>query len=431
VTTAFPGRPPATTGPTARVSAVAVAFIANGLGAPSFLPRLPARQEDLGLSDAALGTVLLGLAAGALLASPVAGRAAGRFGSRPVVVSAAIALGASLWTAGAAPHPAVLFLAFLVIGAADASLDVAMNLNGAAYERTTGRLVMNRLHGAWSLGALAGGGLAAGAAAAGVALTWQLAVVGAGLALAVVATRHGLVRGDAGASTPALAEAEVAATGHGDLACAPSAEPGDATRAERPPTPVEPPSRSSLRGRAMLTLVAATVAAALLEGGPYDWSAIRLERLGVGPGIAALGFAAFVTGMLVARLVGDHLAHRFGRRETLRGGMVLVAIGLGAGALADSAIVFGLGLLVAGAGVSGLFPLVFSAGANTPGVAAGAGAAVVSLSARAGFLIEPLLMGVLGDTVGLRWAFLVLAGLALAMAAAARHVVPSSLADGG
>ena len=98
---------------TPRVSAVAVAFVANGLGGPSFLPRLPERQAALGLSDVGLGLVLVGMALGALVASPFAGRVVGRTGSRPVVVVAATTLGASLWTAGAAPRPVVLVVAIL------------------------------------------------------------------------------------------------------------------------------------------------------------------------------------------------------------------------------------------------------------------------------------------------------------------------------
>jgi MFS family permease len=419
-------RVPAAARSPARVSAVAVAFVANGFGGPSFLPRLPARQADLGLSDAGLGAVLLGMAAGAVVASPIAGRAVGRFGSRPTVVGAAVALGASLWMAGAAPQPVLLFLALAVIGAADASLDIAMNANGAAYERGTGRSVMHRLHAAWSFGALAAGGLAAAAAAAGISLTWQLAAVGVFIAGSVVATRAGLVGGDttAGAaadvSADAGAQAEAMGTGHGDLAF-PTGRTTDQPHAV--PDDVAP-AQWSPRAAAMLVLGTAAVAAAILEGAPYDWSAIRLERLGVGPGTAALGFAAFVAGMLAARLAGDHLTDRFGRRATLRGGMLLAAAGLGIGSLADTPVAFALGLVVAGMGVSGMFPLVFSAGANTPGVAPGPGTAAVSLGARLGFLIEPPLMGVLSQTVGLRWAFLVVAGLALAVGAAAGRIVP-------
>lgn len=440
---------------TPRLSAVAAAFVANGLGGPSFLPRLPERQASLGLSDAGLGLVLVGMALGALAASPLAGRAVGRIGSRPVLVVAALALGVSLWTAGAAPEPVVLFAALAVIGAADASMDIAMNANGAAYERRTGRSVLHRLHGAWSLGALAGAGLAAACAGLGVALTWQLAAVGVAIAAGVAATRAGLVADDADDTVAIAIPVDVAVAGGGPGTAAAVGD-GSGPADGQPTTPgterpddrapavpggddataaASPDGREGARAerwtgvRRRLTgplviLAAATVGGAVIEGAPADWSAIRLERLGAGHGAAALGFAAFMAGMLAGRTVGDHLTDRFGGRAVLRGGMALVAAGLLAGVAVDQPAVFALGLVLAGVGASGFFPLAFSAAGNTPGVPPGAGAATVSLAARIGFLAEPLAMGALADLLGLRWAFLVIAGLAVAISAAAGRIVP-------
>jgi MFS family permease len=393
---------------TARVTAVAVAFVANGLGGPSFLPRLPERQASLGLSDVGLGLVLAGMAVGALAASPFAGRLVGRTGSRPVVVVAAVVLAVSLWTAGAAPQPVLLFLALVVIGAADATMDIAINANGAAYERRSGRSVLHRLHGAWSLGALAGAGVAAAAATLGVSLTWQLMAVGAAIAGGVLATRSGLVGGDAGDT----------ADGHRAASAEPSVSPttGDAAgRRVRPGRRVLGP---------LVVLGAATIGGAVVEGAPADWSAIRLERLGTGPGAAALGFAAFMAGMLAGRAVGDHATDRLGGSAVLRGGMGLVAAGLFAGALVDHPAAFGAGLVVAGVGASGFFPLAFSAAGNTAGVPPGVGAATVSLTARLGFLVEPLIMGAVAELVGLQWAFAAVAAVALGLAAAASRIIP-------
>ncbi len=439
----------------ARASAVAVVFVANGLGGPSFLPRLPQRQADLGLSDAGLGLVLVGMAAGALAASPLAGRAVGRVGSRPVVVAAALALAASLWIAGAAPEPVVLFLALAFIGAADATMDIAMNANGAAYERRAGGSLMHRLHGAWSLGALAGAGLAAAAAGAGVSLTWQLAAVGLVIAAGVLISRGRLVRGDAEDSIPApgvdgIDDADDLASFSADTVnqrrqnhggpIADASHPdvgGDRAGDTATPGPAGA-RREASAGRLapgrlgpLVVLGAATVGGAIVEGAPADWSAIRLERLGTGPGVAALGFAALMVGMLAGRLVGDRLTDRFGGASVLRGGMALVAAGLLCGALVDQPAAFALGLVVTGLGASGFFPLAFSAAGNTPGVAPGAGAATVSLAARLGFLVEPLVMGALAELVGLRWAFVVVAGVALVLAAGAARIVPPSarLAD--
>jgi MFS family permease len=404
---------------TGRATAVAVVFVANGLGLPSFLPRLPERQSDLALSDAGLGLVLLGAAAGALAASPLAGRAVGRLGSRPVVLVASLTLAGSLWSAGAAPTPLLLFLALAVIGASDASMDIAMNANGAAYERAAGGSVMHRLHAAWSLGALAGAGVAAAAAGAGVALAWQLAALGVVIAACVAASLSGLVVGDRQAARPA---ADAAVRPHRG----PAGPAVPAAAADHDPSPAGRPGRRRARrvARPLVMLALATVGGAIIEGAPSDWSAIRLDRLGQGPGVAALGFAAFLAGMLAGRLVGDPLTDRFGGAAVLRGGMSLVAVGLIAGALLDHPAVFAAGMVLTGAGASGLFPLAFSAAGSTPGVAPGAGAAAVSLAARLGFLIEPLVMGALSELVGLRWAFVAVAAVALSLAAAARLIVP-------
>jgi Major Facilitator Superfamily len=381
-----------------RAGAVAAAFVVNGLGGPSFLPRLPERQAALGLSDAGLGVVLVGMAAGALVASPVAGRLIGTLGSRPVVVASALALGASLWTAGAAPTALTLALALALIGASDAAMDTAMNANAAAYEGRTGRSIMHRLHGAWSIGALTAAGVAALAAAARVSLTAQLAAIGLVLAGTVLVARPGLVPGRSARVAAAASDS--------------AGSPADGARARW----VGP----------LLVLGVLTVGGAIVEGAPTDWSAVRLERLGTGPGTAALGVAAFMAGMFAGRVAGDHLTDRYGGAIVLRGGMTMVAAGLGLGVAVDRPAAFAAGLVLAGAGASAFFPLAFSAAARLPGVAPGAGAATVSLAARLGFLAEPLVVGALAEAVGLRWAFLFVACVAAALAAAAPRIVPPS-----
>jgi len=379
-----------------RAGAVAAAFVVNGLGGPSFQPRLPERQAALGLSDAGLGLVLVGFAAGALVASPVAGRLIGKLGSRPVVIASAVALGASLWTAGAAPTPLALGLALALIGASDAAMDTAMNANAAAYEGGTGRSIMHRLHGAWSVGALAAAGVAALAAALRIPLTLQLGVTGLVLTATVLVARPGLVPG----LSPVPPEE--------------GSEPSPGSSGRR------------LWARALVVLGVMTVGGAIVEGAPTDWSALRLERLGTGPGTAALGVAAFMAGMFAGRAIGDHLTDRYGGAAVLRLGMILVAAGLGLGVAVDQPVAFAAGLVLAGAGASAFFPLAFSTAARLPGVAPGAGAATVSLAARLGFLAEPLVIGALAEAIGLRWAFLFVAAVALALAVAASRIVPAS-----
>jgi MFS family permease len=398
---------------------VAAAFVANGLGGPSFLARLPERQADLGVSDATLGLTLVGMAAGAMVVSPAVGRWVSRVGSRRVLLAASVGLGASLWTAGAAPSALSLFLALALVGAADAAMDISMNANGAAFEDWSRRSVMHRLHGAWSLGALAGAGIAAASAAAGLPLTAHLAGMGALIAAGVVIAGSGLVRDDAVAPAHGIAR---------PLPRPPS--PDARERAGADPAPGSAPAAGRRlrvrRVRPIVVLAAATVAGAVIEGGPSDWSAVQLERLGVATGVSALAYAAFMAGMVVGRFSGDRLTDRFGGATVLRGGMLLLAAGVLGGVVSAHPAAFAIGLVLAGLGAAAFFPLAFSAAARTPGVSPGSGAATVSLAARLGFLVEPVLIGAVAQLVGLRWAFGMVAALALALAAAARVVIPEA-----
>ena len=72
------------------------------------------------------------------------------------------------------------------MSAADGIVDVAMNLQGSWLSARRHAPVMNRLHGLWSLGAMAGGVVAAQAAALGVSLEVHLVTVAVLLATAVV-----------------------------------------------------------------------------------------------------------------------------------------------------------------------------------------------------------------------------------------------------
>jgi hypothetical protein len=326
-----------------------------------------------------------------------------RAGSRPVLLVAACGLGASLWTVGAAPNAPTLFAALTVVGAADAAMDISMNANGAAYETRSARSVMHGLHGTWSLGALSAAGIAAVGAATGVPLTLHLALVGAVIAGSVLAIRRGLVGDDA---RPPLA------AGSGDPEPTPAR--AAAPRRIRPIRPIRP----------IVVLAAATVGGAIIEGAPSDWSAIQLERMGVAAGVSALGYAAFMAGMVGGRFAGDRLTDRFGGAVVLRSGTALVAAGLLIGVAVNHPAAFAVGLALAGLGAAGFFPLAFSAAARTHGVSPGSGAAAVSLAARLGFMIEPVIIGAVAELLSLRWAFGLAAVVALVLAAAAPRIVP-------
>ena len=174
----------------------------------------------------------------------------------------------------------------------------------------------------------------------------------------------------------------------------------------------------------LLFLAIAAFGGAIIEGAPADWGAIRLERMGVSPSASALALAIFMAGMLAGRMVGDHLTDRFGGARVLRAGTLLVTFGTLLGVIVSEPWAFATALALAGIGTSGVIPLAFSAAGRMPGVSPGFGAATVSLTARIGFLVEPVLMGVTAELTSLRVAFLNVAVVGLVLAALAPRISP-------
>ena len=106
--------------PALRVPRLAVlgVFFANGVVIGTWVVRIPAVQQKLGLGEGLLGVALLGAAVGALAAMPLVGALVTRFGSRRVVGTTALLLSLSLVTPALAPNLSLLVAALMFLGAA-------------------------------------------------------------------------------------------------------------------------------------------------------------------------------------------------------------------------------------------------------------------------------------------------------------------------
>lgn len=151
-----------------RRAAITGYFVLYGVVLAVWVTRIPAIKQHLGLSDGLLGVALLGLPAGVLLITLVAGRLVDRAGSARVARAGGVAMPLLLIAPALAGGVTWLILSLLTFGIAAGALNVGMNANGVLVERASGRRVMTSLHAGYSLGALAGavaGGLFARAGA--------------------------------------------------------------------------------------------------------------------------------------------------------------------------------------------------------------------------------------------------------------------------
>jgi MFS family permease len=376
-------------------AATALVFFVHGVVIATWVPRIPAIKERLGLTEGSLGVALLGLAAGALLAMQLVGPLLGRFGSRPVTRAAVLANAALLVAPALAWNLPSLLVALFLFGISIGLLDTSMNAHGVVVERLRGRPIMAGLHGLWSVGGLVGSVAAGFAARAGWEPLTHFALTAAVLGVLAVAGTRGLL--------PATA----------DRLGAPERRGGRGGGAV------------AGRGRAVLLLGLVGFCSFVGEGTAADWSALYLRQLGASAGAAAAGFAAFSLAMATSRLLGDRLTARTGPVRLVRAGGLVAACGLGLGVASAGELpaVAGFGLL--GVGLAAVVPIAFSAAGNLGGHG-GVGIARVASLSYLGTLAGPPAIGFTAELVGLRVALCIPLALSLVIVLCAGGVAPAA-----
>jgi MFS family permease len=362
---------------------VAGCFFVNAVLYANVVPRLPEVKAELGLSNSSLGAALAGVPLGALLAGLSSAVLIRRFGSRMVATGGLVLLAAAVWGVSLAPNWPALAAVFLLVGALDAIVDVAQNAHGLRVQRLYQRSILNAFHGIWSIGAVAGGLIGSVAAGLEIPLVVHLGVAAAVFAGVALLGGRWLLHGADDADRPT----EAAPRGQGVR-------------------------RAAVPTLAALGLLA--VCGAFVEDAGASWSALYLRtELDTGAATAGLGFVALSVAMTIGRLTGDRVVDRFGQRAVVRAGGAVTAAGMGLALALPSVPTTLAGFALAGLGVATLIPAVYHAADELPGLAAGSGLTVINWLLRIGFLLSPLLIGVLADATSLRVALLtvVLAGL--------------------
>ena len=371
--------------------AVTITFIINGFSAGSFVARIPDFKRILDISNATLGLSLLFISAGVFLALKPAGKYSAKFGSQPIIFFSTIALALSYLFLGALLSLTWFWITLFIFGFVLAAQDVSMNAHAVVVEQRAGRRLMSVFHAMFSVGTLFGGILG------GVFSQFEITPLTQGSSLALLYIVAALLVRPL--FLPASADTHPF---------------GDEKRAKHPPI------------FAILGLFG--LFAALSEGAAGDWGGVLArETFGASPFISTLPYIVFCTAMIIGRLSGDYLAHRFGASKVIAAGGVIAGTGLSAGLLIGGIPAIMVAWFLLGIGLSVVIPLMFSAAGTIAltrysGVIAPSEAvAKVSGVSYFGFVIGPPLIGFIADAFELRWTLMLLAGLSYLLILASRY----------
>jgi MFS family permease len=370
--------------PPGRVPTIRAIYFMAGIGISAWAITVPFTKIRFGLNDATLGLILLAPGIGGILAMPLAGLAVARYGSRNILLISGIIFGIVLPLLTIAPSPLLFTTLLFIFGVVFAVIDIAMNAQAVATETRGGRLLMSSFHAMYSIGTLA------------VALITSLL----------------LKLGATNAVCAMLCGAAIFAIMSRYKYLQPKSED----------MPAVGPA-FALPNRATLLLGMACFACFLTEGAVTDWSTIFLRFSRHIPISAAFyGYAGFALAMAATRLAGDAVATKFGKANIMRIGSLLAGSGMLLAVLTPYETTDVIGFALVGIGTGNIAPLIFSAASRVPGMSHTLSVPAVLTLGYAGFLLGPVIIGLVANTTNLSLALSLDAIMLLALSFVARVV---------
>lgn len=370
---------------------VTLAFVVNGFTAGTFVARIPDIKEILAISDGVLGLSLLFVSIGVFVGLGPAGRNSARYGSRPVILWGTLAIVISLPIVGWLPSLTFAWFGLFIFGFALATQDVAMNAHAVVIEQRAGRRLMSTFHAMFSVGTLFGGILG------GIFSQLSVTPLNQGIFLAllyllVLFFIRSLI-----------------------LPASVDQHPVTKNKGERSPV-------------IFWIFGVFGLFAALSEGAAGDWGGVLArDAFAATPFVSTLPYIVYTLAMVVGRLSGDFLAHKFGASKVIAAGGILSSVSLTLGLIVGGIPALMISWFLLGIGLSVVIPLMFSAAgtlANTKyqgAISPPQAIARVSGVSYFGFVIGPPVIGFLAEIFELRWALFFLVALCFSLIFASRY----------
>ena len=345
---------------------IGVLFFICGLNFATWATRIPDFKAYLSLSDAQLGTVLMGLPIGSLVSLPIAGWLLTKYASRWICLMAVAMYVIVIPGLSVMSSATTLFMGLFFFGMAGDIMNIAMNTQVVSLESKMNKTIMSSFHAIFSLG------LMAGALVGGIFEKENFTPL-----------EH--------FSSIALANILIIPFSFGSLL------------KDKPVRDENKPNSSILNlGPYLIILSLIAFCGMLCEGAMADWISLYFKEYSPNsPFPITIGFSFFAAAMVLGRFFGDRISMNYGVSAILILNGILVSLGMLTTLLFASIYIKVFGCFIIGIGISTIVPLIYSQAGNQKEIMPSIAIAGVSTIAYVGFLLGPVLIGYLSDFVGL------------------------------
>ena len=354
-----------------------LAFFIAGVGIAAWAPLVPYAKARAGLDEGTLGLLLLSLGVGSILAMPIAGALASRYGCRRVLTVGTLMICLALPLLATVSSIPLLIATLFLFGAGLGTVDSTTNLQAVIVERASGKTMMSGFHGMFSLGGIVGAAGVSGLLGLGLTPLAAMGVVILLLLAALFKAAPHLLAYASKSSGPAFA------VPHGIVLF--------------------------IGGMCFIVFLA--------EGAALDWSAVFLaQERGIDTAYAGLGYAAFALTMTVGRLTGDRIVRRLGATRVIVGGGLTAAGGLFLATFSPNWEFALVGYALLGVGCSNIVPVLYTAVGKQTVMPESIAVPAITTLGYAGILAGPAVIGFVAHASSLSFAFGLMAMLLVAVA---------------
>lgn len=358
--------------------AVSLFFFCQGLTFSSWASRIPVIKENLALTEAQLGTILLTLPAGQLATMALCGKLVAKYGSSKILRLVAVTYAILLCLIPFAQNAIQLGAILLVFGIASNMSNIAVNTQGIAVEKIYQKSIMSSFHGAWSIAGFTGALIGLLTMNIGIDTLYHFIII---LVLIITNTLWNykyLVPGK--------------------------------------PEQTEKTSFFTKPEKTLVQLGIIGFFSMAIEGAMFDWSGVYFQEIVKAPeNLIIVGYASFMVMMAAGRFIGDSIISKVGRRTTLQASGLLMFLGMMASVLFPDFWICTLAFMLVGIGVACNIPTVYSLAGKNKKVSSSVALAMVSSISFLGFLLGPPLIGYIAEISNLRYSYGVFATFGLMM----------------
>ena len=364
--------------PQARL-AISVLFLLCGLNFASWATRIPDFKEFLSLSDAELGSILMGLPIGSMVSLPLAGWLIARYNSKIICLLAIVLYILILPALTFISSSLFLFVGLFSFGMAGDILNISMNTQVVSLEKLTNKKIMSSFHAIFSIGLMLGSLLGGYLVKLDVTLNQHFYMIALCNLISIIGVYRYLLI--------------------------------DSKNEEQENNMVEPKFKLN---NYLLILSFVAFCGMLCEGAMADWISLYFKLLPNLDGYPfTIGFSSFAFSMVIGRLLGDWAAKHLSIRNILMINGLLIALGMSITVFFTQVPLLILGCFITGIGISTIVPMIYSQAGNTKDTSPAMAIAAVSTIAYVGFMLGPVVIGFLSEYYGLKQALILLIILGL------------------